>query len=57
MLTFAPFGMDSTGLRDEGEKITLKVAKLEDLWREGARDAKTLAAFALYQGLKSEGKI
>ncbi|KAK4546652.1 hypothetical protein LTR36_001870 [Oleoguttula mirabilis] len=46
-----------TGLRDEGEKITLKVVKLEDLWREGARDAKTLAAWALYQGLKGEGKI
>ncbi|KAK5127837.1 hypothetical protein LTR85_004954 [Meristemomyces frigidus] len=46
-----------TGLRDEGEKITLKVVKLEELWREGARDAKTLAAWALYQGLRSEGKI
>lgn len=46
-----------TGLRDEGEKITLKVVRLEDLWREGARDGKTLAAWALYQGLKSEGKI
>ena len=46
-----------TGLRDEGEKITLKVAKLEDLWQEGARDAKTLAAWALYQGLRSKGRI
>lgn len=46
-----------TGLRDEGEKITLKVVKLADLWREGARDAKTLAAWALYQGLKSEGMV
>ncbi|KKY19198.1 putative nudix family [Phaeomoniella chlamydospora] len=46
-----------TGLRDRGEKITLKVVKLEDLWRVGARDGKTLAAFALYQGLKSAGKI
>jgi ADP-sugar diphosphatase len=46
-----------TGLRDEGEKITLKVVKLEDLWREGARDAKTLSAWALYQGLKKEGKL
>lgn len=46
-----------TGLRDEGEKITLKVVKLDDLWREGARDAKTLSAWALYQGLKKEGKL
>lgn len=46
-----------TGLRDEGEKITLKVVKLEHLWREGARDAKALAAFALYRGLLDEGKI
>jgi len=46
-----------TGLRDEGEKITLKVVKLEDLWRQGARDAKTLSAWALYQGLKREGKL
>ena len=46
-----------TGLRDEGEKITLKVVKLNDLWKEGARDGKTLAAWALYQGLQREGKI
>jgi ADP-sugar diphosphatase len=46
-----------TGLRDGGEKITLKVVKLEDLWKEGARDAKTLSAWALYQGLKKEGKL
>ncbi|KAF2767192.1 hypothetical protein EJ03DRAFT_158961 [Teratosphaeria nubilosa] len=46
-----------TGLRDEGEKITLKVVRLQDLWKEGARDAKTLAALALYQGLKGDGKI
>ena len=46
-----------TGLRDEGEKITLKVVRLADLWKEGARDAKALAALALYHGLKAEGKI
>lgn len=46
-----------TGLRGEGEKITLKVVKLENLWREGARDGKSLAALALYHGLKSEGKV
>jgi 8-oxo-dGTP pyrophosphatase MutT (NUDIX family) len=46
-----------TGLRDEGEKITLKIIRLEDLWREGCRDGKTLAAWALYSGLKADGKI
>ena len=46
-----------TGLRDEGEKITLKLIPLEDLWWEGARDGKTLAAWALYEGLRKAGKI
>lgn len=46
-----------TGLRDHGEKITLNLVKLEDLWKVGARDGKTLAAVALYDGLKREGKI
>lgn len=46
-----------TGLREEGEKITLKLVPLKDVWKEGARDGKTLAAWALYSGLKVEGKI
>lgn len=46
-----------TGLRDEGEKITLKLVKLEDLWREGGRDSKALGAWALYEGLRKEGKL
>ncbi|RJE20575.1 nudix family hydrolase [Aspergillus sclerotialis] len=46
-----------SGLRQEGEKITLKVVPLENLWKEGLRDGKTLAAWALYKGLKQEGKI
>jgi 8-oxo-dGTP pyrophosphatase MutT (NUDIX family) len=46
-----------TGLRQHGEKITLKVVPLQELWREGARDGKTLAAWALYTGLRGEGKI
>ena len=46
-----------TGLREHGEKITLKIVRLEDLWREGARDGKTLAAWALYEGLKRNGKL
>jgi len=46
-----------TGLRDQGEKITLKLVKLEDLWWEGARDAKALAAWALWEGLRREGNF
>ncbi|KAL9112834.1 MAG: hypothetical protein Q9227_002911 [Pyrenula ochraceoflavens] len=46
-----------TGLRDHGEKITLHLCPLQDMWKAGARDGKTLAAFALYNGLKKEGKI
>lgn len=46
-----------TGLRDEGEKITLKLVKLEDLWLEGARDAKALGAWSLFEGLKRSGKL
>ncbi|CAO2651521.1 Nn.00g040910.m01.CDS01 [Neocucurbitaria sp. VM-36] len=47
----------ATGLRDEGENITLKLVPLEKVWREGARDGKTLAALALYGNLKREGKL
>ncbi|OCT47780.1 Nudix hydrolase 14, chloroplastic [Cladophialophora carrionii] len=39
------------------EKITVKLVKYEELWREGARDAKTLAAWALYEGLTREGSL
>ncbi|KAH8661923.1 hypothetical protein BX600DRAFT_437356 [Xylariales sp. PMI_506] len=46
-----------TGLRDHGEKITLKLVKMRDLWKEGRRDAKCLAAVALWEGLKREGKL
>jgi ADP-sugar diphosphatase len=45
------------GLQDEGEKITLKICPLSQLWKVGAQDAKTLAAVALYEGLKREGKV
>jgi len=47
----------ATGLRDQGEKITLKLVPLDKAWKEGGRDGKALAALALYQGLKGEGKI
>lgn len=46
-----------TGLRDEGEKITLKLVRLQDLWWEGARDAKALSALSLFEGLKRDGKL
>jgi histone deacetylase complex regulatory component SIN3 len=47
----------ATGLRDEGESITLKLVPLDTAWREGARDAKVLAALALYDNLKREGRV
>ncbi len=37
-----------TGLRDHGEKITVRILDYEHLWKMGARDAKTLGAWALY---------
>lgn len=46
-----------TGLREHGEKITLRVVELEEVWKVGGRDGKTLAAWALYKGLQQEGKI
>lgn len=46
-----------TGLRDKGEKISLRLIPYCDLWKEGAKDAKALSAIALYEGLKREGKI
>ncbi|KAK4156778.1 hypothetical protein C8A00DRAFT_40792 [Chaetomidium leptoderma] len=46
-----------TGLREHGEKVTLKLVRMRDLWKEGARDAKCLAAVALWEGLRREGKV
>jgi ADP-sugar diphosphatase len=46
-----------TGVREEGERITLKLVKLQDLWLEGARDAKALGAWALWEGLTRNGKL
>ncbi|KAI9810316.1 MAG: hypothetical protein M1826_003653 [Phylliscum demangeonii] len=46
-----------TGLRAHGEKITLSLVPLELLWREGGRDSKALAAWALYEGLRKEGRL
>lgn len=47
----------ATGLRDEGESITLKLVPVSRAWREAGRDAKALAALALYDNLKREGQI
>jgi ADP-sugar diphosphatase len=47
----------ATGLRDEGENITLRLVPLSQAWKHGGRDAKTLAALALYNGLKGEGRL
>lgn len=46
-----------TGLRDHGEKITLRIVRKRDAWKVAGRDAKTLAALALYDGLKREGLL
>lgn len=46
-----------TGLRDHGEKISLKIVKLKDAWKVAGRDAKSLSALCLYKGLSREGKI
>ncbi|KAH8732830.1 hypothetical protein GQ44DRAFT_601047 [Phaeosphaeriaceae sp. PMI808] len=46
-----------TGERAQDELITLRVREYDVLWREGARDAKTLAAWALYEGLNRAGRI
>lgn len=44
-----------TGWRKNGETVALRLVNYEALWREGARDAKTLAAWALYEGLSRAG--
>lgn len=45
------------GERTQNETITLHVREYEALWRDGARDAKTLAAWALYEGLSRSGEL
>ncbi|KAE8450421.1 hypothetical protein EG329_006496 [Mollisiaceae sp. DMI_Dod_QoI] len=41
-----------TGLKAQGEMITLRIIDYEQMWRVGARDSKTLAAWSLYEALK-----
>lgn len=43
--------------RNNKDKITVKLVKYEELWREGARDGKMLAAWALYEGLTQAGVL
>lgn len=45
------------GVRPAGEAITLRLEKYTDLWKVGARDAKTLGAWALYEGLSNSGML
>lgn len=40
------------GVRTRGEKITVRILNYEKLWKVGARDSKTLAAWSLYEALK-----
>lgn len=46
-----------TGLREHREKITLMLCPLDQLWKQGGRDGKVLAGWALYQGLRQEGRL
>ena len=46
-----------TGLREGGERITLRLVRMEEVWKVAGRDGKTLAAVALWEGLKREGRV
>lgn len=46
-----------TGLRDHGEKISLMIVKLKDVWKVAGRDAKTLSALCMYDGLRRDGRL
>lgn len=41
----------------QGEMITLRITDYKLLWREDARDGKTLAAWALYEALSMAGLL
>lgn len=45
-----------TGLRDKGERITLKLVKFDELWK-ATRDSKALCAWALWKGLEEAGRL
>lgn len=42
-----------SGLRDQGENITLKLVPLKDAWKSSP-DAKLLSSLALYYSLKNK---
>lgn len=46
-----------TGLRREGERITLKVVPFRDLWLHAAGDGKAMAALGVYHGLRGRRLI
>ncbi|KAF3035218.1 hypothetical protein E8E12_003821 [Didymella heteroderae] len=46
-----------TGQSTQGEIVTLRVCDYDVLWREGARDAKSMTAWALYEGLSRAGVL
>ncbi|KAF3177557.1 hypothetical protein EYR41_008787 [Orbilia oligospora] len=45
-----------TGLRDKGERITLKLVRFDELWK-ATRDSKALCAWALWKGLEEAGRL
>jgi len=46
-----------SGKRKSSEMITIRILPYERLWVEGARDAKTLAAWSLYEALKRSRRL
>jgi ADP-sugar diphosphatase len=45
------------GQRRQSEMITIRILAYEELWEVGARDAKTLAAWSLYEALKRSRRL
>ncbi|PMD31210.1 NUDIX family hydrolase [Hyaloscypha variabilis F] len=46
-----------SGKRASSEMITIRILPYEQLWEVGARDAKTLAAWSLYEALKRSRRL
>ncbi|PVH71589.1 hypothetical protein DL98DRAFT_95044 [Cadophora sp. DSE1049] len=44
-----------TGNKMQGEMITLRLIRYEDLWKVATRDAKAIVSWALYESLKRAG--
>jgi ADP-sugar diphosphatase len=45
------------GIRSQGEVLELKLCDYDEVWKVCPRDAKSLAAWALYEGLNRAGVI